>query len=84
MITIRILRTPHQSFFLFGPRGTGKTTWLKEKFPKALFINLLEPEEFRIYQSKPERLKETIEANKEKTIIVIDEIQHIPELLSLV
>jgi predicted AAA+ superfamily ATPase len=84
MHTKRFLRVPKQSFFLFGPRGSGKTTWLKEKFPDALFINLLEPEEFRIYQSKPERLKNTIEANKEKKVIVIDEIQHIPELLPLV
>ena len=85
MITKRFLRVPKkQSFFLFGPRGSGKTTWLKENFPDALFINLLEPEEFRIYQSKPERLKDFIEANKEKKVIVIDEIQHIPELLPLV
>jgi len=84
MNTRRFLKVPKQSFFLFGPRGSGKTTWLKEKFPHALFINLLEPEEFRKYQSKPERLKDTIEAYPEKRIIVIDEIQHIPELLPLV
>lgn len=84
MFIARSLRVPKQSFFLFGPRGSGKTTWLKEKFPEALFINLLEPDEFRFYQSKPERLRDVIAANKEKKEIVIDEIQHIPELLPLI
>jgi predicted AAA+ superfamily ATPase len=84
MLTKRFFKVPKQSFFLFGPRGTGKTTWLKEHFSNALFINLLEPEEFRLYQSKPERLRDTIEAHPDKKIIVIDEIQHIPELLPLV
>jgi len=83
MFVKRNLRVPRQSFFLFGPRGSGKTTWLKEKFPSALFINLLEPDEFRLYQSKPERLREVVEAYNGK-VIVIDEIQHIPELLPLV
>jgi len=84
VITPRKLKIPKQSFFLFGPRGTGKTTWLKENFSEALFINLLEPDELRMYQAKPERLRDTIEVNKEKKVIVIDEIQHIPELLPLV
>lgn len=84
MITTRSLKIPIQSFFLFGPRGTGKTTWLKVCFPEALFINLLEPEEYRLYSSKPERLKDTLKAYPKKKIIVIDEIQHIPELLPLV
>lgn len=83
MFIKRSLRVPRQSFFLFGPRGSGKTTWLKEKFPDALFVNLLEPDEFRLYQSKPERLREAVAAYKGK-VIVIDEIQHIPELLPLV
>ncbi len=80
----RFFRTPKQSFFLFGPRGSGKTTWLKSSFPEALFINLLEPEEYRLYSSLPERLRNTIEAHPSKKVIVIDEIQHIPELLPLV
>jgi uncharacterized protein len=84
MVTPRVLKMPRQSFFLFGPRGTGKTTWLKVNCPDALFINLLEPEEFRLYQSRPEKLRDTIKSHAEKKIIIIDEIQHIPELLPLV
>jgi len=80
----RFLVAPKQSFFLFGPRGTGKSTWIRENFKDALWIDLLNPEELRYYAAWPERLKETIEAHPEKEIIVIDEVQKAPELLSLV
>jgi len=39
MLIKRFLKPPLQSFFLFGPRGSGKTTWLKDKFKEALYIN---------------------------------------------
>lgn len=46
MTTIeRSIREPASSFFLFGPRGTGKSTWLRERFPYALWIDLLRPAE---------------------------------------
>jgi predicted AAA+ superfamily ATPase len=80
----RFLIPPSQSFFLFGPRGSGKTTWLKLNFPNALFINLLEPDQYRIYAAMPERLRDTLKAHPLATIIIIDEIQHVPELLPLV
>jgi replication-associated recombination protein RarA len=39
----RLLKPSHnKSFFLFGPRGTGKTTWVKTNFPNALYLDLLE------------------------------------------
>jgi predicted AAA+ superfamily ATPase len=37
----RLLPIPGESFFLLGPRGTGKTTWLRQHFPDALFVNLV-------------------------------------------
>ena len=46
-----------QSFFVFGPRGTGKSTWLKFNYPEALRIDLLKPEILRLYLARPERLK---------------------------
>lgn len=80
----RFLKAPKQSFFLLGPRGTGKTTWLKKQFPDALWIDLLEPENQRFYGAKPERLRETLKSFPQKKQVVIDEIQKIPELLSLI
>lgn len=76
--------TPVQSsYFLFGPRGTGKSTWLKNHYLDATLINLLKPEELRQYLARPERLIEIAKASKSK-IIIIDEIQKAPILLNIV
>lgn len=72
------------SFFLFGPRGTGKSTWLRETYPDALYIDLLSLDLYRYYSAKPERLVDTIAGNKDRKVVIIDEIQKIPELLSTV
>lgn len=77
----RIFSAPAQSFFLFGPRGTGKSTFLRKHFPDALWIDLLKPDQFRRFSAKPEILIELVHANPEKKEIVIDEIQKVPELL---
>lgn len=81
---VRSFPTPRDSFFLFGPRGTGKSTWLKRSFPGALTIDLLEPEAFRAYAAKPERLREAIEAAPLAETVIIDEVQKAPALLDLV
>ena len=47
----RFFQPPNQSFFLFGPRGTGKSTLVKRTFEQALYLDLLDPEVFRIYYS---------------------------------
>ena len=80
----RLFTPPKQSFFLFGPRGTGKSTWLKQNMPDAVWVDLLESDEFRSYSAKPERLKELVLASSERKTVVIDEIQKVPELLSVV
>ena len=80
----RLFNDPGDSFFLFGPRGTGKSTWLKEAFPNLLYIDLLSPEVFRSLSARPERLRQLIEAEVDKAPIVIDEIQKLPVLLDLV
>ena len=79
----RFFQAPEQSFFLFGPRGTGKSTWLKRHYPEAVVIDLLAPELFRLYSARPERLREVTSGSKVKTII-IDEVQKVPELLDVV
>lgn len=80
----RFFKAPKGSFFLFGPRGTGKSTWLKQHFSDAFWIDLLEPEQLRFYGAFPERLRETLELNPKAKVVVIDEVQKVPELLSLV
>ncbi|NGX26496.1 MAG: hypothetical protein K940chlam6_00419 [Chlamydiae bacterium] len=78
----RLLKEPdHKSFFLFGPRGTGKTTWVRKKFKKALYLDLLENELFVDLTTDPGLLEELIPKNF-KNWIIIDEIQKIPALLN--
>jgi len=79
----RVFKAPSESFFLFGPRGTGKSTWLKQHFSQALLIDLLQPNEVRQYSAYPEHLEDLISASSIKQII-IDEIQHVPSLLNVV
>lgn len=81
----RFFNDPQTSFFLFGPRGTGKSTWLKVNFPKSvLYIDLLRPESFRVYSARPERLEELISGNPDRKTIIIDEVQKVPSLLDVV
>ena len=80
----RFFKPPRTSFFLFGPRGTGKSTFVHEHFTDALIIDLLDPERARFFSSMPERLKETVHAQQTSACIVIDEIQRVPELLTVV
>lgn len=80
----RFLKDPKQSFFLLGPRGTGKSTWIRHHFSNALWIDLLLPDEMNFYGARPERLIETVEGTADCKIIVIDEIQKVPELLQVV
>lgn len=72
------------SFFLFGPRGTGKTLWLQQQYPDALYINLLLPQTRRRLEAVPGRLKELVDGSPGATTVVIDEIQRVPALLDLV
>jgi predicted AAA+ superfamily ATPase len=78
----RMLKPPEaQSFFLFGPRGTGKTTWVRRTFPGAVYVDLLEAELFTRLIANPQRL-ETLIPIGHRDWVVIDEIQRIPDLLS--
>jgi uncharacterized protein len=80
----RFLHPPAGSFFLLGPRGTGKTTWARQHFPDALTVNLLQPETFRELAARPERLRELVLGNRDRRDVVIDEVQRAPELLHVV
>lgn len=87
MIT-RLLKLPDdESFFLFGPRGVGKTTLIKSLswFSNSLYLNLLKQSEEQRFIKNPDELLSIVQALPEQTThIIIDEVQKLPVLLDLV
>lgn len=77
----RLLEPPKRSFFLFGPRGTGKTAWLRHKLPRALVFDLLQSGDYQRLTAAPQRLGELIPHDFDDWV-VLDEIQRVPELLN--
>ncbi len=78
-----------RSFFLFGPRSTGKSTLLHGVFPDsdALWIDLLDPELEHSLAASPSRLSAMLEqelVGQKRDWVVIDEVQKVPDLLSVV
>ena len=71
-----------KSFFLFGPRSTGKTTLLREQFSESAMINLLRSAEYLPLAEKPSTLGDRVrEILREHRVVIIDEIQKLPALL---
>lgn len=77
----RLLRLPDRSFFLFGPRGVGKTTWLREVLPDASYFDLLDSSLYLELSQKPGNIEAMVGDLQENSWVVIDEIQKIPGLL---
>src|SRR5665647_1888112 len=77
----RLLKRPGRSFFLFGPRGTGKSTWLHEALPDAFSIDLLDASLYLELSREPHRLEALIGNQNKGTWIILDEIQKVPPLL---
>jgi uncharacterized protein len=69
-----------RSAFLWGPRKTGKTTLLRQQFSEAFWIDLLNYDLFLHLSQKPTRLRQILEAQPAKTV-VIDEVQKVPHLM---
>ena len=80
----RFFQIPSQSCFLLGPRGTGKSTWLRDRLADALYLDLLDPALHRSLDARPERLRELLAGSFGKDTVVIDEIQRVPELLTVI
>jgi predicted AAA+ superfamily ATPase len=78
----RTLAPPRRSFFLFGPRGTGKSTWLRQAFPQARWYDLLHSEVYLRLLAEPARFRQEVEALPADTWIVVDEVQRVPALLN--
>lgn len=77
------LKKHHNSLFLFGPRQVGKTYLIKNTLSADIFINLLKYDEYLRYSKDVSLLSKEVSAlKKNKSLIVIDEIQRCPELLN--
>lgn len=77
----RKLSLTQESYFLLGPRGTGKSTWLLHQYPDAVRIDLLLGEEERKYSAYPERIRDLVQSSPAGTVFILDEIQRVPRLL---
>lgn len=80
----RVFTPPAKSFFLFGPRGTGKSTLLKQLYPNAKIFNLLLEKQYQSYLADPELFYNTVQAIPAGQWVIVDEIQRIPELLNYI
>jgi uncharacterized protein len=78
----RNLLLPDRSFLLLGPRGTGKTTWLRAQLPRAQWYNLLLDRELLRLMREPGQFRREIEALPRGSWVVIDEVQKLPALLN--
>ena len=78
----RLLPKLDQSFFLFGPRGTGKTTWVRHEFPNAHVINLLDEFLYQSYLADVSRFAGELRALPDGSWVFVDEIQRLPNLLN--
>ena len=77
----RLLKTPQQSILLFGPRGTGKSTWIRDRFPDAVTYDLLDTREALRLSKDPHALYRELATLASGSWAVIDEVQKVPELL---
>lgn len=76
-----LIGSEEESIFLWGARQTGKSTLLKKLFPEALWFDLLKSDVYLRYQRYPEQFREAILAQLPARIVIVDEIQKIPDLL---
>ncbi|MCW5588649.1 MAG: ATP-binding protein [Legionellales bacterium] len=74
-------KNSQHSVFLFGPRGTGKTSWLKEHFKEALYFDLLNDDLYTEFSARPTRLNDKIPSSYQGWVI-LDEVQKIPAILN--
>jgi len=70
------------SYFLLGPRGTGKSTWLRGAYPGAHVVNLLAEATYQRLLARPGQLADELRALAPGSWVIIDEVQRLPELLN--
>lgn len=69
------------SLFLWGARQTGKSTLLINRFSNSVYIDLLQKDVFERYRRRPSLLRENYQTLEQGSLIIIDEIQKLPDLL---
>lgn len=77
----RLLKQPKNSILLLGPRGTGKSTWISEKFPNATTYDLLNHRDALRFSKNPSEIYHELQPLKKNSWVVIDEVQKVPALL---
>ncbi len=80
----RLFRPPKGSYFLFGPRGCGKSTWLRQLHAEAHWIDLLDEGRYQSYLVDPSLFSAELDALADRATVVIDEVQRLPNLLNVV
>jgi len=80
----RLFPEPKSSYFLLGPRGTGKSTLATCRHPKALLIDLRLQKELLRFLANPDLLQDLVSSLPNESVIIIDEIQKAPALLPIV
>jgi predicted AAA+ superfamily ATPase len=78
----RLLASPQGSFFLFGPRGAGKSTWLRGAFPQAHRVDLLDEALYQTYLADPGGFAGELRTLPPRAVVVVDEVQRLPSLLN--
>ncbi|MDP2599427.1 MAG: AAA family ATPase [Deltaproteobacteria bacterium] len=77
----RLLTPPKTSVFLFGPRGTGKSTWIRDHFKNVPYYDLLNTSEALRLSKEPGLLYKELKNLPKNSWVVIDEVQKVPSLL---
>jgi len=74
--------TERKSVFLFGPRQTGKSFFLKHTYQDVIYYDLLKNDLFFRLSANPSLIREELIALKEKKLVIIDEVQKLPAILN--
>ena len=78
----RLLTPPRGSFFLYGVRGVGKSTWARQTFPDAHIIDLLDESRYQSFAANPALLGLELRTLPANRVVVLDEVQRVPALLN--
>lgn len=78
----RLTKLPGQSFFLFGMRGVGKSTWARAAFPDAVYVDLLDERLYQDLLGDPSLFEQSLGHLGTDGWVVVDEVQRLPSLLN--